>query len=89
MWIDPLPIECPRCGAKGEWPERLDLPTCGDCLRYGSPAVRMLKVKPAGPESEPPPKPPSTREILSGLAAQMAEIAERLERLEGNKKSED
>jgi hypothetical protein len=76
LWVDLIPIECPSCRRKGEWPKRMPLPTCGDCMRYGSPAIRMRKRRPEGPKPEPKPKPPSTRELL-------AEIVERLERLEG------
>lgn len=83
LWVDLIPIECPHCRRKAEWPKRLRLPNCGDCLWRGFGGVQMRKLKPEGPEPEPKPKPPSTRQMLGELATQMAEIAERLRRLEG------
>jgi hypothetical protein len=56
MWVDLIPVECPECHEKGEWPDVFAKPNCGRCYLYRGEEVQMRKFR----EPVPPPPPKRT-----------------------------
>jgi hypothetical protein len=82
LWVDLIPIQCPECFEKGEWPAAFPKPKCARCLMYWDRTTVMHRVREPVPER---PKRRSTSDELADLRTQVARLADALEGADGQK----
>jgi hypothetical protein len=75
LWVNPVRLKCPVCGAGCEWPEDWKRPNCGSCYLYRGDEVQLQKVREPVPEQ---PKRRSTAEELADMRTEIARLADAL-----------